>query len=382
MLAKLIHGIILSEEEIKADKKRITSLASTNLFLLKLTLNDFTSAKDVLVQLNKGKCKPNSLKLILGKVYLALVMNNLAEAEELLEIVKDNTKYPNETNILKLKILMASSKYAEVINLCETSEHTSYTILHHIQAHINSKSPEKALALIKSSKKTFPDLLLVLRLLSSILKEKFTRSLSLLEDCLQAQGKFEDIFIVRGYIQVKLSQFSEAIDSFNQVFELNNRSELAWYMSGISFFYLQNYNDSFSCVSKCLQFQPKSTNYLLMMAKIYEKTEKPHLAKAFMDKAKSVDPDLQVGESLDLPLLDFSDFGKRKNCYLPPRVRPASPVFVKPQAKKQEFFKNKKVKVRMEQDNEIKSAMLLESFSSSSMYQRTKNYGFMPISDF
>lgn len=382
MLSKLIHGNILAEEEIKADKKRITSSVSTELFLLKLTLNDFTSAKEVLNELSKGKGKPHSLDLILGKVYLALVMNNISEAEELLDTIKDNTENPIETEILKVKLLMTQSKYTEVITLCEKTENPSYTILNHIQAHIYSNSTEKALALIKSSKTTFPNLLLILRLISSILKENYTKSLSHLEDCLQALGKIEDIYLIRGYIQLKLLQYSEAIESFNEVFELNNRSELAWHMSGISFFHLKNYNDSFSCISKCLQFNPKSTIYLQIMAKIYEKTEKPHLAKAFLDKAKTLDPELQVVEGLQLPQMDFSDFGKRKNCYLPPRVRPTSPVFVKPQVKKQSFKKSKKAKVREEEDSEIKSAIVLESLSSSLRYQGTKNYGFMPVSDF
>jgi tetratricopeptide (TPR) repeat protein len=372
MLSRLIQKKILSPEEIKSEKKRITGSPSPDLFYLTLIQNDFNAADQISSALKKHKIHRESPELCLAKVFNLTETRNFEEAETLLNSVSLTPKYSEYITILRINLEMSQEKYREVLNFIQSlPAQTSFSTLKSLQANLYLKDSEAVFALISENKEKFPELLPIFSLSKAILKEKFEKALKILETFPKSQENLQDIHLFHAFIQAKLKNFESALSSLHETLEINNKNEQAWHLAFIVFFELRNLTDSFYCLNKCLQFNERPA-YYAAFSKLYETGGKPHLAKAFFAKARKIDLNFQLNQQIDFPILDFSEFGKRKNQFVPKPVV-ACTIFVKPEAKKVNLKKTKKSNFNK---NEFEPAHVLGSMSSSFMFKGTKKNGF------
>lgn len=361
MYDSLICGDKLPEDSMKNLKKAASSDPINDL-ILKLFNENFQGASESLNSLKRNK-KINSLpefKLIAAYYYIKTC--HYSSARELLsELSQPSEKdYKYFTSLLKVTLLLEQEQFEEAQILISTLEKDKAFSFKLIYCYLSLKNTEQALNTIESDKKLFPEFKIYYKFCSMLIKNQFNKLLDLIDSQTPGPELIDDFLVLKAFVLLKLEQYSESCKILIQVLNSNNKFEIAWHLISIAYFKLEIYSDCFWSLSKCLLFRPDNPKYLFNLYRLYEKSQIFHIAKGILDKAKKIDPDLDLTTELYFPVFDFSEFGKRKDCVVHRKTSCEEQIFVKPAVKKLKLPKKRK-KMTKEEDVKFDPASTLGS---------------------
>ena len=159
--------------------------------------------------------------------------------------------------------------------------------------------------------------------------------------------------------------------TLDELITINNKIKAAWVLLGIAYYKLSVFSDSFYCFVKVLSFNPFSFEDWFNISLVIQHT-RPDLTQVLNAKLKSLEGFREIPQSEFLfPVIDFSEFGKRKTEFVPKSQGHQDQVFVKPKPKKIKKLQKKK-QVQDESDLHIIAQVL-------GGIKNDKKSGFAPI---
>ena len=354
MIEYLILGRVAPDELLKSEKKRASSNENISGLTLKLYLCNFSAASEAISALKKHKHLVLSPEFKVLNAYYYICTSQYKEASEVLcELSLPNVKCDKAlVSHMKVLVLLGQRLYNEAKVFLSTLERTEQVSLKSVYCCLKLNDYQSAKDIIKDHKANFPGPSLYFKVYSLIIKQNYAKALGVLEGQHPDESFKEDYQILRAFLYLRLDQLTQASGVLTEVLEANNKSETAWHLVSVLYYKLELYSDCFWSISKCLHFHPESPEYLLNLSKLYVKTQSFGIAKGLCDKAKKIDAGLSVQEEFFYPVLDFSEFGNRRKCWVPVRVNLREQIFVKPVAKKVSAQRNKKKRKMVEAEAE------------------------------
>ena len=117
----------------------------------------------------------------------------------------------------------------------------------------------------------------------------------LLIECIQADPKEPQAFVLIGRIHAIEGRNDQAREAFEKAVKLDSESDPAWHFLGTLAVLEKDYDRAFECYQKAIDLMPAKADYVISISEIYAETDQLDKAQAVIDEGLSRQPqDLEL----------------------------------------------------------------------------------------
>ena len=337
MLQSLILRKSIPDDDLKSYKKSIESNDKLSQLKYSLLTNDYQAAEEIIKKFKAiHKCREFDLLY----VFYLIEIHDYSRADSLI-----NSIQAEEADILRLLLLKSQSMFQNCLDLLQNIS-IEGKVFEQVFCLCKLGLSDKAISLIEDIEISNNDHISNLCLL--YLKENYSAILELIP--ILNQPTDIDMLLLKASCEIKLQMYSQALDTLDELVTINNKFKSAWVLLGIAYYKLSVFSDSFYSFVKALSFNPFSFEDWFNISLVLRQT-RPELTQILNQKLNNLKDYREITQLEFLfPVIDFSEFGKRKSEFVPNMQIHKNQVLVKPIAKKAKKYKNKKKQAKDESD--------------------------------